>query len=228
MLSEKKKYRSWTARRSSRSCSPGLRGDRSVAGGLPGARDLGDPVLQLARQAARGRLGGARGQGGAHRREGAASASRASSSGRWAARPTSSRSRGKHCEAGSERARRPVPRARRRRAIALAAVARVLQITRQAIYRVPRPGGRRTPPGGRPVDEVERAIVEVAEANPTDGYRLVTAWVGRKLGRAVNRKRVLRVMRERQADPAPHARAASAAGPGSSRSSGPASCGIST
>jgi putative transposase len=35
------------------------------------------------------------------------------------------------------------------------------------------------------------------EAHPTDGYRLVTAWVQRRLGRAVNRKRVLRVMRER-------------------------------
>lgn len=28
-----------------------------------------------------------------------------------------------------------------------------------------------------------------------DGYRLVTAWVGRKLGIAMNRKRVLSVMR---------------------------------
>jgi len=44
----------------------------------------------------------------------------------------------------------------------------------------------------------EAAIIEVAERNPTDGYRIVTAWVQRKLGRAVNRKRVLRVMRERK------------------------------
>jgi len=79
-----------------------------------------------------------------------------------------------------------------------AVVARILRISRQAVYRVPRP---RKPPDAarRPaVDDVERAIVEVAEANPTDGYRLVTAWVQRKLGRAVNRKRVLRVMRERK------------------------------
>jgi putative transposase len=40
--------------------------------------------------------------------------------------------------------------------------------------------------------------VAEAEANPTDGYRLVTAWVRRRLGRRVNRKRVLRVMRERR------------------------------
>jgi putative transposase len=77
-------------------------------------------------------------------------------------------------------------------------VARILRISRQAVYRVPRP--RKPPDAARrpPVDDVERAIVEVAEANPTDGYRLVTAWVQRKLGRAVNRKRVLRVMRERK------------------------------
>jgi putative transposase len=77
-----------------------------------------------------------------------------------------------------------------------AAVARVAQISRQAIYRVPKP--RRAPASpDRPLaDEVEAAIVDVAVKNPTDGYRLVTAWVRRRLGRRVNRKRVLRVMRE--------------------------------
>jgi HTH-like domain len=45
---------------------------------------------------------------------------------------------------------------------------------------------------------VEAAIVEVAGDNPTDGYRMVTAFVRRKLGRPVNRKPVLRVMRERK------------------------------
>jgi putative transposase len=78
------------------------------------------------------------------------------------------------------------------------ALARILQISRQAIYRVPTnppPAAVRSRP---PVDEVEAAIVQVAENNPTDGYRIVTAWVGRKLGRPVNRKRVLRVMRERK------------------------------
>ena len=78
------------------------------------------------------------------------------------------------------------------------AVARVAQISRQAIYRVPksRPAAaRRSRP---PADAVEAAIVAVAEANQTDGYRMVCALVTRKLGRAVNRKRVLRVMRERR------------------------------
>jgi putative transposase len=79
-----------------------------------------------------------------------------------------------------------------------AALGRILQISRQAIYLVPT-----KPPAGPgrsrpPMDDVERAIVQVCEANPTDGYRIVTAWVGRKLGRAVNRKRVLRVMREQR------------------------------
>ena len=77
---------------------------------------------------------------------------------------------------------------------ALAAVARVLKVTRQALYRTPRP---RTAPQRRPAVEgsVEQAIVETAKANPTDGYRMVWALTRRKLGIAVNRKRVLRVMR---------------------------------
>jgi putative transposase len=75
-------------------------------------------------------------------------------------------------------------------------VARVAQISRQAIYRVPRP--RRAPASARrPADPVEAAIVEIAVANPTDGYRMVTALARRRLRRAVNRKRTLRVMRER-------------------------------
>jgi hypothetical protein len=48
------------------------------------------------------------------------------------------------------------------------------------------------------VDPVEHAVVEVAEQNQTDGYRMVTAFVRRRLGVGVNRKRVLRVMRERK------------------------------
>jgi putative transposase len=79
---------------------------------------------------------------------------------------------------------------------ALAAVARVLQITRQAIYRTPKP--RAAPQRRPPVDDVEQAIVEVARENPTDGYRMVWALTRRRLGRAVTRKRVLRVMREQR------------------------------
>jgi putative transposase len=75
-------------------------------------------------------------------------------------------------------------------------VARVARISRQALYRVPRP---RSAPQRRPVtDRVEAAIVAEATANQTDGYRMVTAFVRRRLGVPVNRKRVLRVMRERK------------------------------
>jgi len=75
-------------------------------------------------------------------------------------------------------------------------VARVAGISRQALYRVPRPRtvSQRRPPA----DPVEAAIVAEALANQTDGYRMICAFVRRKLGVAVNRKRVLRVMRERK------------------------------
>ena len=74
-------------------------------------------------------------------------------------------------------------------------VARVAKISRQALYRVPRPRtlAQRRPPA----DPVEAAIVAEALANQSDGYRMICAFVRRKLGIAVNRKRVLRVMRER-------------------------------
>jgi len=78
-----------------------------------------------------------------------------------------------------------------------AVVARILKISRQAIYRIPKPRRAPASPARPPTDEVEAAIIAEAEANPTDGYRLVCAWVRRRLGRRVNRKRVLRVMRER-------------------------------
>jgi putative transposase len=89
------------------------------------------------------------------------------------------------------RARELVARGRR-----VAVVARVLQISRQAIYRTPKP--RRAPQRRPPSGEVEEAIVETAKENPTDGYRMVWALTRRKLGRAINRKRVLRVMREQR------------------------------
>lgn len=79
---------------------------------------------------------------------------------------------------------------------ALATVARVMQISRQALYRTPTP--RRPPQRRPPVDAVERAIVEEATANQADGYRMVCAFVRQRLGVPVNRKRVLRVMRERK------------------------------
>ena len=79
---------------------------------------------------------------------------------------------------------------------ALATVARIMQVSRQALYRVPTP--RSAPQRRPPADPIEQAIVAEAMANQTDGYRMVCAFVRRKLGVPVNRKRVLRVMRERK------------------------------
>jgi hypothetical protein len=56
-----------------------------------------------------------------------------------------------------------------------AVVARILQISRQAIYRVPRPRRAPASPSRPPADEVEAAIVEVAIEHPTNGYRMVSA-----------------------------------------------------
>lgn len=72
-------------------------------------------------------------------------------------------------------------------------VARVLQVNRTGLYKVP----RRRPPGQprQLVDSVDRLIVDVARANPTDGTRMVAALASQQLGRQVNRKRAQRVMR---------------------------------
>jgi putative transposase len=73
-------------------------------------------------------------------------------------------------------------------------VTRVLQVSRQSVYRpISRRPASAGPGHGRPGDE---GIVEVAKANPTDGTRMVAALASRELGEAVNRKRVQRVMRE--------------------------------
>ena len=75
-------------------------------------------------------------------------------------------------------------------------MARVALVSRQALYRTPKP--RSAPQRRPPADPVEQAIVEIAQDNQSDGYRMVTAFARRRLGVAVNRKRVLRVLRERK------------------------------
>ena len=77
-----------------------------------------------------------------------------------------------------------------------AVVARVLQANRSGLYRTP----KRRPAATRRavVDPVDRLIVDVARANPTDGTRMVAALASRELGRQVNRKRAQRVMREQR------------------------------
>lgn len=75
-------------------------------------------------------------------------------------------------------------------------MARTMKISRQAIYR--RPSPRLHPQSKAIVDEVEQAIVDVArtEDYASDGYRMIAEVTSRRLGRPVNRKRVLRVMRK--------------------------------
>jgi transposase InsO family protein len=72
-------------------------------------------------------------------------------------------------------------------------VARVAGISRQAMYRRPRrpPRGQR-----RPLTAIDRAVLEVAHGNPTDGTRMVAALASRQVRGRVNRKRVQRLMRE--------------------------------
>ena len=74
-----------------------------------------------------------------------------------------------------------------------AVVARVAGVSRQAIYRRPKrpPAGQR-----RALDAVDRVVLEVARANPTDGTRMVAALTARELRAPVNRKRVRRLRRE--------------------------------
>lgn len=74
-----------------------------------------------------------------------------------------------------------------------AVVARVMKISRQAIYRTPK---RRSEAGPRPVaGAVDEAIVTIAKDNPTDGTRMVAALTSREIGAPVSRKRAQRVMR---------------------------------
>ena len=77
-----------------------------------------------------------------------------------------------------------------------AVVARVLQVNRSGLYRKPkrRPAGVRRPV----VDPVDRLIVDVAHANPSDGTRMVAALASQRLGRQINRKRAQRVMRQQR------------------------------
>jgi transposase len=144
-MSEQRKYRTWTAQRKIEIVLAGLRGDRTV-------KDVcrEHEISETLYYSWRDKLleGGREALAGKDERNGERSCAgrSASSSGRSGGRPTSLRSLGKHCEAGSEGARRPVSRAGRT-GFALAAVTRVLQVSRQAVYRTPAPPTRR--PCGR-------------------------------------------------------------------------------
>ncbi len=146
-MSEKKKYRAWTVGQKLEIVLAGLRGDRSVAG-LPRASDFRSAVLRLARQAAGGRRGAPVREGGAHRARRAAQA-----------RPGAGADpRPQDLRVGDPGKRIPDVGVTKRVAYARqlvaeghspSALARILKISRQGIYRVRRPPGRRTPPNAR-------------------------------------------------------------------------------
>lgn len=73
------------------------------------------------------------------------------------------------------------------------AVARVAQVSRQAIYKTPKRRPAAVGPGLP--SELDAAIVEIAKAHPSDGTRMVAAIASRQLGSPVNRKRAQRIMR---------------------------------
>ncbi len=78
----------------------------------------------------------------------------------------------------------------------VATVARIANISRQAIYKTPTPTMK---PQSRDIsDPIEQKILDTCNEDDyrTDGYRMISAIVSRLLGRPVNRKRVLRVMRK--------------------------------
>ena len=196
-MSESRKYRKFTAQQKLEIVLAGLRGDRSV-------KDVcrEHQIAETLYYAWREKLleGGAEHSAG---KQGAPGRGRAAQEGRRArarlgAQDLRAGAGGKRIAGVGVRQRvahaRELVAAGHRPAV----VARVMQISRQAIYRTPK-----TPPAAArrarpPVDEVEQAIIEIATDNPTDRHRMVTAWARRALGRPVNRKKVLRVMRQRR------------------------------
>ena len=195
-LSEQRKYRSWTAQQKLEIVLAGLRGDRTVKEvcrehAISETLYYGwrDKLLEGGREALAGK----------DERQGEQELRRKVARARAGARAQDLRARdrgGSVAGLGVRRARRPVSRAGRAKASPL----RPWRVCCRSAAR--RSTGRRRrgrPPQRRPpTDPVEAAIVEEAPANQTDGYRMVAAFVRRKLGRPVNRKRVLRVMRERK------------------------------
>jgi hypothetical protein len=69
-------------------------------------------------------------------------------------------------------------------------VAAALVISRSSLYY------RKKPRGSRADRRWDERIVQACGEKPAYGYRRVTWWLRRKEGLCVNRKRVLRVMRE--------------------------------
>lgn len=93
---------------------------------------------------------------------------------------------GKRCRAGSKQAGHPVPEAGR---AGLSDRDRGPLLAHQSPGHLPPAAFTTSPLRRAPSGPLEAAIVAVARANPTDGYRMVTALLRRRLGLAVNRRR---------------------------------------
>ncbi len=173
-LSEQRKYRSWTAQQKLEIVLAGMRGDRSVRDvcrehGIAETLYYGGGATRSSRLAARRWR---------ERRSVPANAScaarSASSSGRSDARPTSWRSREIASVGVSVRVAHALLLVAQGEA--LASVARVLQISRQAVHRTPKP---RRSPQRRPVtDPVDVAIVEMGRAT----QQTATGWSAASCG----------------------------------------------
>ena len=193
-MSETRKYRKFTAQQKTEIVLASLRGPKSMAE-LCREHEIADSLLSVsgASSSSRPAPSVCRARRSGPRPTSCAARSPAWS-GRWAARRWRSRSRGNSCGAGSETARRPVPRAGRARPPRRLGRARGRD---QPPGDLPAPASARRPVSAAPLDATDRVVLDVARANPTDGTRMVAALASRELaGAAVNRKRVQRLMRE--------------------------------
>ena len=226
-LSEQRKYRSWTAKQKIEIVLAGLRGDRSVKE-VCREHEISETLYySLAREAARGRPRGAGRQGGARRASGSCAGRIARAGAGAGSQDLRARDRGGSIArlGVSER----VARSRELVARGFAAGGGGARAAGQPPGALPdADAAARRRSGGRRPDPVEQAIVEVAEANQTDGYRMVTALVRRKLGRRGQPQAGAAGDAGAEADPAPPSARAAGSGPASSGSSGRGSCGSST
>ena len=225
-MSEQRKYRSWTAQQKIEIVLAGLRGDRSVKE-VCREHEISETLYYAGATSCWRAAGGARRQGGAQRREGAAPEDPRARAGAGSQDLRARDRGGSIARLGvSERV------ARSRELVAegspLAAVARVLQVSRQAIYRDPTAasgaGAAQAPAGrcGRGGDRRGRRGEPDRRLPDRDRLCCAQARVGGQpqAGAAGDAGA--------QADPAPPQSTAPQAARGSSGSSGPGSCGSST
>ena len=170
-MGESRKYRKFSAQQKTELVLASLRGPKTIAQ-LCREHDIAESLLRKWREqflaAGAERLSG---QGRAHRGRRAAPPGRPARAGAGAQDDGGGGRGGTLAGMGvSMRVARSRELVAQGRPAAL--VARVAGISRQAIYRRPS-----APPKGqrRPLDAIDRVVLDVARANPTDGTRMVAA-----------------------------------------------------